>query len=206
MSGDSRTLKPARVTLLWRRYGTGIEWTATIDPPPFDCYEHMFGWQHERADDEIPDPLYRAAFRLGEQISRLSLFANPLVVLEQPSIREAPAAGDLDETDGVLHEDGLEIHFYGACPVQGVGILAERFCYYRARGRGWSFTVWAEGVTQLGEHGLPELDAEWEYRRPDVYAHPDGGWLHRDESIKNLREAIAAWRTRSIPKQKTEPR
>ena len=195
---EPRTLKPAKVTLLWRRYGAGIEWTATIEPPPFEHYEVMFGWQHELPMDgspDRPDPLYRASFKLGGTVQNLSLFANPFAVVEQPAARDAPKAGNLDETCGEIHEDGLDLHFYGACPVQGMGTLDGRVCYYRARGTGWRLSVWAAGV-DIADDGLPEPDEEWFHGDRECYAFPDGGWLHRDVSLANLRTALAAWRAR----------
>lgn len=196
MTETFRTLKPAKVTLLWRRYGDDIEWTATIDPPPFENYEALFGWQHEQAKERIPDPLYRAVFKLGEKVNNLSIFATSLEIVEQPAVRSRPKTGNLDETCGEIHEGGLDLEFYGACPVQGMGTLDGRVAYYRARGTGWSLEVWAEGV-DIADDGLPEPESEWLFGDRDAYAFPDGGWLHRDVSITNLRAALAAWRARS---------
>jgi hypothetical protein len=195
---EPKILKRAKVTLLWRRYGDDIEWTVTIDPPPCDGYDFLFGWQHESADEHVRDPLHKALFKLGEKVNNLSLYASPLVVVDGGSARPAPVLGGLEGTAGEIHEDGLDLRFFGACPVQGDGTLDGRFCYYRARGTGWRFSVWAQGVTQTDEYGLPEPDAEWFYGEPEAYAFPDGGWLHRDVSIANLREALVAWRKRQV--------
>jgi hypothetical protein len=194
---EIKTLTPAKVTLLWRRYGPDIEWTATIDPPPFDGWETIFGWQHESADEHCADPLHKALFKLGEKTNQLSLYASPLLVVDGGSARPAPALGGLDDTAGEIYEDDLDLRFGGACPVQGAGTLDGRFCYYRARGTGWRFSVWPQGVTDTDDYGLPRSDEEWFYGDREAYAFPDGGWLHRDVSIANLREALVAWRKRS---------
>ena len=65
-----------------------------------------------------------------------------------------------------------------------------------------SFCTWSPQVSQQhrddpnAQDYMPDAEEEWSYDKLDVYAWPDAGWLHRDESIANLREALAAWKAR----------
>lgn len=95
----------------------------------------------------------------------------------------APRCEGLEGTSGSVDEGGVEIEFGGACPVQGEGTLDGLPIYYRARGSGWSLTV------RLSEH------ESWHYGE-DPYAWPDGGWIAAEESIANIKKAVAAFRKR----------
>jgi hypothetical protein len=196
---EPRVLVPCKVTLFWRRYGDGIEWRADFVPFPVPIARQgvhdINGWQSAPSRDGSPDPLYTAAFLVGVRLASYGGHALEFKIVEEPSQREPPLTGGFDETNGSFNEDGLTIEFGGACPVQGFGTLDGRFVYYRARGDGWSFEVWAEGV-DVADDGLPEPSPEWALDRHGTYAWPEGGYLHRDQSILNLREALAAWRSR----------
>lgn len=191
---EPRILKRAKVTLLWRPYGDAIEWRFDLDPEPFPHANEVHDWERCARSAEIP-PLMMAMFKLGEHVSSLDLWPDPLSIVEDPNRRKPPRCGSYDETAGEVHEDGLSIRFGGACPVQGEGTLDGCYCYYRARGRRWSFSVWPQGV-DIEDDGLPDCKEEWYYGQDNFCAFPDAGWLHRDESIANLREALAAWRAR----------
>jgi len=96
------------------------------------------------------------------------------------------------EAQGELVEDGINIQFGGACPVQGEGTVDGRQVYYRSRGSGWQFHVAPEGAADaLG-------DDAWcfeEYR----YHWPDGGWVHADVSVACIRRAVGMWRSAGRP-------
>jgi hypothetical protein len=193
-----RTLTPCRVTLFWRRYGDDIEWRADFIPFPISTAKghDIDGWQSVARREGDPDPLYTAVFRTGIRLASYGGCVLEFRIVEEPAVREPPDLGGFTETGGDLDEDGLAISFGGACPVQGFGTLDGRVAYYRARGTGWSFEVYPVGATcELDD--LPDGEPEWIYDKPDVYAWPDGGWLHCDTSLANLREALAAWRSRS---------
>lgn len=93
-------------------------------------------------------------------------------------------------TNGHAASEGIDIPFGGACPVQGTGDVDGYEAYYRARGEGWSLTI------TLSE------DEEWTFGKSE-YAFPDGGWLHRDESLANIATAVAAFRERGIARKAT---
>lgn len=178
-------------TLFWRPYGDEIEWRAEMEPQPFQGYEYLFSWV-------VAKTLMHAGFDFARRADGLSLFAKvELIRAEGERRRPMPATSyaEGERSDGSLCEDGLEIEFGGNVPVQGHGTIDGRICYYRARGSGWSFEVWPAGVAWGDSGGLPDESPEFAYDR-DPYAWPDGGWIHRDESIANLREALAAWKAR----------
>lgn len=96
------------------------------------------------------------------------------------------------EAQGTLMEDGIEIEFGGACPVQGDGTVDGRTVYYRSRGSGWEFSVAPIGSTDaLGANC-------WEYGETP-YHWPDGGWVHADVSRECIRRAVAKWRAEGRP-------
>lgn len=96
------------------------------------------------------------------------------------------------EAQGELAEDGIDIQFGGACPVQGDGTVDGRVVYYRSRGTGWQFSVAPEGSTDaLG------TDC-WEHAE-DKYHWPDGGWVHADVSRECIRRAVSMWRSAGRP-------
>lgn len=188
-------LKPAKVTLWWRRYGDDIEWKASFELiKPDGAPQWPEDWDHESERDGIA-PLQRALFKLGCKTEQRKIYASPLSIVELPKLRDPPKIGNVYDTGGEFHEDGLDLHFCGACPVQGIGSLDGRTCYYRARGRRWSFSVWPQGAESLNDE-LPICSEEWSHGNSDYCAFPDAGWIHRDETLKNLREALAAWRSR----------
>lgn len=82
---------------------------------------------------------------------------------------------------------GLSMHFSGACPIQGDGEVMGFPCYYRSRGEGWSFEVYAKGADMDGE--LPEPIFVY-YESP--YFFPDGGWVAAEVSDACIRRA-AVW-------------
>jgi hypothetical protein len=90
-------------------------------------------------------------------------------------------------TDGVFEAEGVHIPFAGACPVQGDGEVDGFGCYYRSRGSGWALEIKIGG------------DEPWTYGEWD-YVWPDGGWIHRDESMKNLAKAVQKFRERDTAK------
>lgn len=94
---------------------------------------------------------------------------------------------DSHHTHGTYVAEGVEIPFGGACPVQGEGVLDGLDVYYRARGSGWSLTV------TISEN------ENWTFAQ-SPYAWPDGGWLHREESITNICTAVEAFRARALLK------
>ena len=194
---EPRTLTPCKVTLFWRRYGDSIEWRADFVPFPIATANghDINGWQSITQREGDPDPLYTAAFLAGVRLNSYGGHALEFRICRLLDGRQPPRLGSLNETGGSFDEGGLTLEFGGACPVQGIGTLDGRVAYYRARGDGWSFEVWAEGV-DVADDGLPEPEAEWVHDRSGAYAWPDGGWLHHDQSIENLREALAAWRSR----------
>lgn len=96
------------------------------------------------------------------------------------------------EAQGELVEDGIDIQFGGACPVQGDGTVDGRTVYYRSRGSGWQFSVAPEGSTDALS------DMCWEYAE-DPYHWPDGGWVHADVSRECIRRAVAKWRAEGRP-------
>lgn len=93
----------------------------------------------------------------------------------------APRIGDIDETEGAIHDDGINIEFGGACPVQGEGTVDGFGVYYRSRGHGWSLEIYVGG------------EDPWEYGE-NLYAWPDGGWIDKSESILNIMKAITKFR------------
>lgn len=95
----------------------------------------------------------------------------------------------VEDTEGGVHERGLDIDFGGACPVQGEGELDGRACYYRSRGEGWQFHVAAPGKDH---DGIFHEDA-WVYadRR---YFFPDGGWVDANVSRACIQKAAALFR------------
>lgn len=102
-------------------------------------------------------------------------------------IKTAPYA----ETKGsICCEDGLEIDFGGACPVQGDGTIDGRACYYRSRGEGWQFHVAREGTDDLFNG--------WHYEE-SPYFWPEGGWVSADVSRVCIRRAVEAWRKAGRP-------
>lgn len=147
-----------RKTRMWRN----IARIFILYPRPFNGFTWWLVWDELRANSSWIYLLVRAL--QGARIPKL---------------------GTLNETSGSIHEDGIDIEWGGACPVQGEGEIDGHECYYRARGEWWSL--------DLGEDG--ELFSYSER----AYCWPQGGWVHRDESESNIRKAVAKWRkARSI--------
>lgn len=97
-----------------------------------------------------------------------------------------------DGTCGSVDDDGIDIQFSGACPVQGEGTVDGREVYYRSRGEGWQFHVAAPG----SEDALG--DEAWEYTE-HPYFFPDGGWVDASVSRACIRKAVAKWREAGRP-------
>lgn len=106
--------------------------------------------------------------------------------------RRPVKTGTLDETAGGLFEEGIDVVFSGACPVQGEGTVDGREVYYRSRGIGWEFSVAPEGSDDALGPGC------WEYAEAP-YHWPDGGWVHADVSRACIRRAVAQWRAEGRP-------
>lgn len=95
-----------------------------------------------------------------------------------------------EDTCGSYIAPGVEVYFYGACPVQGDGEIDGRPCYYRSRGEGWSLSVAASPDAD------PLDDDAWVYTE-QPYIWPEGGWVHRDVSRACIEKAVAAYRALS---------
>jgi hypothetical protein len=87
---------------------------------------------------------------------------------------------------GQVIDDGVEIEFGGACPVQGFGIVDGLHCYYRSRGEGWQFHIAATYDDLIGND-------IWSYEERK-YAFPDGGWVSAHVSEACIRKAVKLWR------------
>jgi len=140
---------------------------------------------------------YHAAMELGAALHTWGqhLVMVKLTVEEHDEPKPCPKTGNLAETAGSIGDDGIEIDFGGACPVQGDGTVDGHPCYYRSRGTGWQFAIWEQGVTQEQIDGPEAAAPIWEYS-DDPYAFPDGGWIAASESIDNIRHAVAEFRLR----------
>lgn len=90
-------------------------------------------------------------------------------------------------TGGDYVSSGVEVVFGDACPVQGYGTVDGFECYYRSRGTGWQFHVYAPG----GE--LFEDDIFVYTESP--YFFPQGGWVSPVVSKRCIERAVAAWRS-----------
>lgn len=165
-------------------YGDGWAWQVDLGPGAF-CR----GWY--AAENEAA-----ALEKAREEIGRWKRDPAEAVVdrVEPPLKSPKLGTGDEDErghgTDGEYVEaniagepNGTRIAFSGACPVQGDGEVDGYEAYYRARGNGWSLDI-----------SLSENEC-WTYGEAD-YAWPDGGWIHRDESMENIERAVTAFRKR----------
>ena len=190
------------VTLSWRSYGSEIEWMAAFDPEPHTRLGAMFKWKVSQSsetpvedDSQHNRGVLQAVFDLGVELSRFHVRVEKLIVQQiHHGLRTPPRRGGLDETGGSFFDDGLSIEFGGACPIQGNGTLDGHPCYYRARGRGWTFHVWARDAAIEEMSGLPTGEPIFCAADLDAYAWPDGSWLHRDVTHQNLLRALAGWR------------
>jgi hypothetical protein len=190
------------VTLSWRSYGSEIEWMATFDPEPHTRLGAMFKWRvSQSSDTPVEDDgqqnrgVLQAVFDLGVELSRFHVRVEKLIVQQiHHGLRTPPRRGNLDETGGSFCDDGLSIEFGGACPIQGNGTLDGHPCYYRARGREWTFHVWDRDAAIEEISGLPTGEPIFCAADLDAYAWPDGSWLHRDVSLANLASALVRWR------------
>lgn len=133
-----------------------------------------------------------AVLRTASQLRGLAyLCSAKAIVNEHAEERRAPKLGGLEETCGCVSAEGVYLEFGGACPVQGFGMIHGHPAYYRARGRSWSIEIYPVGTKPEEDH----VHALW-YVHEHPYAFPDGGWLHRDESIDNITRAAAAFAAR----------
>lgn len=175
---------PQNVKVLHGPYGDA--WAVKVDLGE-GCYGKLSGWHRAKDEaDAMEEARKELAFwKVDEDDAVFDRVTPPLTV---------PQAGSNDEdesgltTDGVYVADGVEIPFCGACPVQGSGELDGCEVYYRARGSGWSLDV------ELSDNET------WTYSE-HAYAWPDGGWLHRDESEKNIEKAVSVFRARFGPQE-----
>jgi len=162
-------------------YGDDGEWAFKYDLGPGI---HLTGWHVAKTEAEALEKARAEVAKWGRD--------GAAAVVERVEVPlRAPRRGGMDETQGHYHElldDGREVDipFGGACPVQGEGDVGGLEAYYRARGAHWSLTI-----------TLSEQES-WTYGRP-CGAWPDAGWLHRDESIANIAEAVRAFRLRVGP-------
>lgn len=95
--------------------------------------------------------------------------------------------------EGVYEAEGVHVEFSGTCPIQGYGTIDGYACYYRSRGEGWQFEVYAQ--SELGEGPLP--DPIWEYTE-DPYIWPEGGWVEADVSCSCIKRAVGMYRRESL--------
>lgn len=108
------------------------------------------------------------------------------------------------QAQGELVDDGIDIQFGGACPVQGDGTVDGRVMYYRSRGSGWELSIAKEGkrMREPLEGFFPDspaLDEEAWVFAEHPYHWPDGGWVHADVSRECIRRAVAKWRAEGRP-------
>ena len=105
----------------------------------------------------------------------------------------------LRDTDGVTLGDGYEVHFGGACPVQGWGSIDGHPCYFRARGTGWRVEIFSN------DSGLDESNyvSKWcdEGIRPifmhgddNAYGEYEAGWLPAENTCRHIADAVDAFR------------
>jgi hypothetical protein len=164
-------------------YGEGWAWNVDLGP---GCF--VRGWHAAKSETEAME-------KAREEIGKWNRDpAEAIVDRVEPPLKP-PKMGTTDDdegygTDGQYAEtnmagepSGTQISFSGACPVQGTGDVDGYEAYYRARGNGWSLDI------TLSENEC------WTYGEAD-YAWPDGGWIHRDQSIENIERAVTAFRAR----------
>jgi len=83
----------------------------------------------------------------------------------------------------------------GLCPVQGDGLVDGHRFYFRARGEGWTFDVWALGVGLTGDglgpmFDLPEEDPVFSTGcpyKPDIPF--EAGYMPDDEARVFIEES-----------------
>lgn len=102
-----------------------------------------------------------------------------------------------ETASGEVAEGGLFVRFGGLCPVQGYGEVDGRACYYRSRGDGWQFEVYAPDVREIG-YGVTLPEPTWEYAE-EPYEFPEGGYVGADTSRACILKAVAAWRAAGRP-------
>lgn len=140
------------------------------------------GWQRGKSmDDAIGrgTKMYRAVYSNSQSDTACEPVVEQLRD-DDSRLPRCPKLGGLNDTHGEIHLPGIEIAFGGACPVLGDGLVDGFGVYYRSRGDRWSIEIHNGG-------------AGWEYCER-CYAFPDGGYLHRDESISNIMRAIELFR------------
>lgn len=92
-----------------------------------------------------------------------------------------------EATQGFICEDGIDLTWGGACPVQAEGTVDGRAAYYRSRGEGWSLSIAAPGSDDVF------ADDAWDYHEAP-YFFPDGGWVATEVSERCIRKAIGLFR------------
>jgi len=98
----------------------------------------------------------------------------------------------LDGMSGHYLEEGVDVPFGGACPVQGEGTLDGHPVYYRSRGTSWSFEVWEKGTPWT--NCLPEGDPIF-CCVESKYEWPNAGWIEASESMANIKKAVELFRS-----------
>ena len=79
----------------------------------------------------------------------------------------------------------------GNCPVQAEGTVDGNAFYFRARGGNWQFHV--------AKTNADIFDDDMFYMDRDYGEGPyDAGWMHVDEALGFIREAITAYRTQGV--------
>lgn len=84
---------------------------------------------------------------------------------------------------------GWQGSIYGFCPVQGTGTVDGLCWYFRARFGEWTFTVWNEQFTSVGE--IPSTPPRWE----TAGEHEDASWMKYSEAWKCIEDSIASGRS-----------
>lgn len=170
-------------------YGDGVWIQATCVGENVEIFNTLIG------GPTAYNTLAQAMFRIGAELGRYSIPCVALAdldVIKHEEAKPAPKrAIEVCDTAGEIHDDGIEISFGGACPVQGNGTIDGYVAYYRSRGTGWSLALYPAG-TDLDEYPWPKEEVG--YYAEEAYAFPDGGWLHADESEANIRKAAGILR------------
>lgn len=136
------------------------------------------------------EDVHTAVLRTASAIHRMAFVDSAKAIVHvHEDQRKAPKCGTFDETCGSISAEGVTFRIGGACPVQGYGTVHGHPAYYRARGRGWSLEVYSVGTDPESDDRLSPI---W-YVKESPYAFPDGGWLHYEESRRNILKAADAF-------------
>lgn len=108
-----------------------------------------------------------------------------------PGAREQICAA-LDDMNVTINEDGIDIHMYGACPMQGEGTVDGLPVYFRARGASWKLEISAEVDGDAVGVGFGEAPG-W-IMGADYGSWPDAGWITGAHARQCFMAAVASWR------------